>query len=58
MAALGMGAPFFTALAASAMAITGLDFLTQRASAGGLPASYKPTQRVRGGRGHGAHERP
>ena len=48
MATLGMGAPILTALAASAMPMTGLDFLTQRAgvarpSVDWLPASYQLT---------------
>ena len=45
MAALGMGAPILTSLAASAMPMTGLDFLTQRAGLtrpGWLPPAYAP----------------
>ena len=45
MATLGMGAPILTSLAASAMPMTGLDFLTQRAGLtrpGWLPPAYAP----------------
>eukprot|EP00964_Phaeocystis_antarctica_P008116 scaffold4373_cov93-Phaeocystis_antarctica.AAC.1 len=51
MATLGMGAPILTSLAASAMPMTGLDFLTQRAGLTGRPLPVPRRRHAR--RAHG-----